>query len=116
MPEHTPMIQRLPGGSGGDQTLVIGETGDRVRAYARAHGLSHYDIAAAPVGLTDREKLELNAKVVRGAVDRGVTIIDLGPDFARDRVAWRVIMELLLINQRGYETQPVVLGPSIDCS
>ncbi|MEN3279554.1 MAG: hypothetical protein V7607_694 [Solirubrobacteraceae bacterium] len=85
-----------------------------MRAYARAHGLSHYDIATTPVGLTDREKLELNAKVIRGAMNTGVTIIDLGPDSARDHLAWRVILELLLINKREYETQPMVAEPPID--
>jgi hypothetical protein len=102
------------GGRAGDRTFVIGESGDRVRAYARAHGLTHYDIATASVGLTDREKLELNAKVIRGAMSAGATIIDLGLDPARDHLAWRVIMELLLIKQRGYETQPKMAEPPID--
>jgi hypothetical protein len=57
----------------------------------------------------------MKAQVIRGAMNRSMTIVDIGPHSSRRHLARWAIMELVLI-QREYETQQVVPGPPIDCA
>jgi len=95
------------GGSGDSRTLVIGETQDRVNDYAQEHGYSVYDIKGEDFGGDQQKQLEMNAQFIRGAMDAGMTIIDLGPDSDRDHLAWWAILEQILIADRQYPTQEV---------
>jgi hypothetical protein len=95
-----------PDGSPGDpNTLVIGQTQRRVQKYAEEMGLTYYK-ASTDFGGDERQQLELNAQVIRGAMDRQMIIVDMGPnpDPTVD-TGWWYQLERALIRDRGYPTQ-----------
>lgn len=96
----------LQGGDAGLDTLLIGQTRDRVEYYAEQNGLSYYHNNDR-YGGDEYQQLLANSQLIRGAMDRNMTIQSIGPDPDAEDLGYWYILEEVEAYERGYSIEQV---------